>query len=133
MTKATEIQFGGTHYKGMGIQPIEFAMANQWDAGAFSCLKYLARHTLKNGLEDVQKGRHFVELREQFIEHVAKPVIVIPMQTFIDANGITGDTGWALMHLNRWVYDGHAHDRDQLLTLCDTIIKEYETAALPLR
>lgn len=130
MNKATDIQFGGSHYKGMGIQPIEFAMANQWDSGAFSCLKYLARHSRKNGLEDVQKGRHFVELREQFITRVAKPVFVIPMQAFIDQNGITGDTGWALMHLNRWVYDGHTTDRDQLLTLCDMIIKEYEASVL---
>jgi hypothetical protein len=120
MKNATSYMIGGSHYS---------AMANQWDTGAFSTIKYLARHERKNGLEDVQKAGHFVELRQQFIMHVAPPIHVISMQRFIDENQIKGDTGWALMHLNRWVYDGHDYDRDQLRNMIVAIAKKYEAAS----
>lgn len=56
-------QHGGNHYKGQAIQPIEIAMANRYDACIFSALKYVSRHHLKNGREDLLKGQHFVYLR----------------------------------------------------------------------
>lgn len=64
---ALSAQHGGTHYKGMGIQPIEFAVANDYDAAAFSTLKYISRHARKNGAEDLNKGLHFVQIRLELI------------------------------------------------------------------
>jgi hypothetical protein len=126
LTHATSYQVGGTHYQNLGVQPIEFAMANKWDSGAFSVLKYLTRHRSKNGVEDLRKASHFVELRLNFIEHADVPLQVLPMSRYIHANGI-GDTSvdaTALMTLEAWV-----HGRVGAYTLTgiiDLLIKEYE-------
>lgn len=84
-------QIGGTHYKKKAIQPVEFWQRNRWDGCACSILKYLARYRDKNGVEDLKKARHFVELRQQFERHlpISAPPTSIPMIAFITANGIT--------------------------------------------
>jgi len=103
MTNALERQVGGTHYKGMKIQPLEFAMANAWDAGAFSILKYLSRHATKNGLQDVEKALHFIDLRDHFYEHVTAGDTKIAMSDYIVQNAFAGPTATALYHLYLWV------------------------------
>lgn len=57
-------QVGGMHYRDFPIQPTEFAQKNGYDACSFSILKYLARYRTKNGVEDLRKARHYVEIRE---------------------------------------------------------------------
>ena len=131
--KATDYMFGGTHYLNMGMQPIEFAMANGWDAGAFSILKYLSRHATKNGLQDVQKGKHFVELRDEFLEHVIVPGQRVHMGDYIGKNGLTGWTASALRLLEQWVLMPTSElIRAQLVTAIDQLIAEYETEQPPL-
>lgn len=71
MTDSLSTQVGGDHYKKMGIQPILFGMVNRYDPGAFSVLKYISRHRSKNGLQDLEKARHFVQLRRDIL--VAEP------------------------------------------------------------
>lgn len=59
---ALDIQEGGDHYKKYKIQPVEFAFANNMpflDANAF---KYICRHADKNGIADLRKARHYLEL-----------------------------------------------------------------------
>lgn len=61
-TSALDIQEGGDHYKKYKIQPVEFAFANNMpflDANAF---KYICRHADKNGIADLRKARHYLEL-----------------------------------------------------------------------
>lgn len=61
-TSALDIQEGGNHYKKYKIQPVEFAFANNMpflDANAF---KYICRHADKNGIADLRKARHYLEL-----------------------------------------------------------------------
>ena len=55
-------QVGGDHYKNMKIQPAEFIHAN--DIGFFegNAIKYLSRWHLKNGIEDLKKAIHFIEM-----------------------------------------------------------------------
>ena len=50
--RALDVQVAGDHYKTMGIQPIEFCYVNRYDPAAFSALKYVSRHRVKNGRED---------------------------------------------------------------------------------
>jgi hypothetical protein len=64
--KATEIQFGGNHYKGFAIQPAEFCYKNEIPYLEATAIKYLCRWRLKNGLEDLQKAKHFIDLLIQF-------------------------------------------------------------------
>ncbi len=79
MAEKQKIQHGGSHYLGMAIQPRELAMHNQWDADAFSCLKYLSRFESKSGVEDLKKARHFAEMRRDF----DPPALMIPAKVRI--------------------------------------------------
>lgn len=59
-------QVGGAHYKGQGIQPVEFLERNHFPFSAACAIKYVFRWKLKNGKEDLQKAHHFLELGELF-------------------------------------------------------------------
>lgn len=58
-------QEGGGHYKSMKIQPVEFAHANNLPFLEGSVIKYVCRHRTKNGVEDINKAIHFLELLKQ--------------------------------------------------------------------
>lgn len=60
--EALETQEGGTHYKEMKIQPIEYAMANGFNMCEGNILKYISRHRRKNGREDLEKAKHMIDL-----------------------------------------------------------------------
>lgn len=62
-------QVGGTHYKAMRIQPLEFAIANNLDFFQKDILKYLVRRKGDDAkrLEDLQKAAHYLEI---YIEQV---------------------------------------------------------------
>ena len=59
---ALEEQAGGSHYKNMKIQPIEYCMANNLNACESFVVKYVSRHRSKNGKEDIEKAIHCLEL-----------------------------------------------------------------------
>lgn len=102
---ALNIQVGGTHYRGMKIQPVEFAMANRWDFCASCVLKYLLRHGDKNGRQDLEKALHFVELREG-LHSGWKAAEVIDIQDFIIANAVPKAESTALLALAQVVTIG---------------------------
>jgi hypothetical protein len=60
--KASEVQVGGTHYKQMKIQPIEFIYENKIPYMEANVIKYICRHKYKNGLQDLEKAKHYIEL-----------------------------------------------------------------------
>lgn len=66
--KPNQIQIGGNHYKGMAIQPVEFIQANAIPYMEGNAIKYLCRWRNKNGLEDLKKARHYIDLLIQFEE-----------------------------------------------------------------
>ena len=59
---ALETQVGGSHYKDLKIQPIEFIHANGLDFLTGNIIKYATRHRKKNGAEDVKKIIHYANL-----------------------------------------------------------------------
>jgi len=61
-SKATDIQVGGNHYKDMKIQPIEFIQANDLGFCEGNAIKYICRFRNKNGIEDLRKARHYIDL-----------------------------------------------------------------------
>ena len=61
MTKATDIQVGGDHYK-LPIQPIEYIWKNKIDFLSGNIIKYASRHSRKNKDEDVLKIIHYAML-----------------------------------------------------------------------
>ena len=59
---ALERQEGGEHYKRFKIQPIEFIHANNVPYCEANIIKYICRHRDKNGLQDLLKARHYIDL-----------------------------------------------------------------------
>jgi len=60
--KAIETQVGGDHYKLMKIQPLEFIMSNNMSYCEANVVKYVSRWRSKNGVEDLRKARHYIDL-----------------------------------------------------------------------
>ena len=59
---ALDKQEGGSHYKNMKIQPVEFITANNLGFLEGNVVKYICRHHAKNGAEDIKKAIHYCEL-----------------------------------------------------------------------
>ena len=57
-----QTQVGGSHYKDLKIQPIEFIHANNIPFCEANAIKYLCRWRSKNGIEDLKKARHYIDL-----------------------------------------------------------------------
>ena len=55
-------QIGGQHYKNAGCQVVELAVLADLNSFQFNIIKYVIRHRDKNGIEDLQKAQHYVEL-----------------------------------------------------------------------
>ena len=55
-------QVGGTHYKDMAIQPLEFIMANNIGHIEACVIRYVCRHKEKGGAEDIRKAIHYLEI-----------------------------------------------------------------------
>lgn len=64
--RALDRQVGGDHYRSMVIQPMEFCMANRIEKAEGDVIAYVARWRAKNGVEDLRKARHTLDL---LIEH----------------------------------------------------------------
>ena len=60
--KTTNKQEGGNHYKDMEIQPIEFILANNIPHCEACVIKYITRWKNKNGIEDLRKARHYIDI-----------------------------------------------------------------------
>lgn len=54
-------QPGGDHYKSRGAQPIEYILANELGFCEGNVIKYVTRYKDKNGLEDLEKAKHYIE------------------------------------------------------------------------
>jgi len=59
---ALEKQEGGDHYKSFKIQPVEFCQVNKLPFCESNVIKYVVRHRDKNGIEDLKKAIHYIEL-----------------------------------------------------------------------
>jgi len=62
MANPLEKQEGGSHYKDMIIQPVEYITANRLGFLEGNVIKYITRHIAKNGAEDIRKAIHYCEL-----------------------------------------------------------------------
>ena len=55
-------QVGGDHYSKLAIQPVEYITKNKLSYLAGNVIKYVTRYKDKNGLQDLQKAKHYVEI-----------------------------------------------------------------------
>lgn len=49
------------HYRAGGIQPIEYIDANKLGYYEGNILKYITRYKMKNGVEDLEKAKWYLE------------------------------------------------------------------------
>lgn len=61
-SRAIDKQEGGGHYKDMAIQPVEYIHGNNIPFIEGCVIKYVSRWRNKNGIEDLKKAKHFLEL-----------------------------------------------------------------------
>jgi len=61
MTSPTDRQVGGDHYN-MPIQHVEFCYHNQIPYIESNIIKYIVRHDRKNGLQDLEKAKHYIDI-----------------------------------------------------------------------
>ena len=55
-------QVGGNHYKDLPIQPVEYIYANALGYFEGNVIKYVSRWRKKNGIADLMKAKHYIEL-----------------------------------------------------------------------
>lgn len=60
--RALDIQVAGSHYKEMKIQPVEYIHANNIGYLEGNVIKYVSRWRAKNGIVDLEKARHYLDL-----------------------------------------------------------------------
>lgn len=97
---ALDVQIGGSHYKGMPIQPMEFSMANNMDACQHTIIKYVSRFREKGGIQDLEKAKHVIDMLIEFegkaqeaarkLVEAAPPSNVIDLGTLCDWNKAHG-------------------------------------------
>jgi hypothetical protein len=62
ISNALKTQVGGSHYKGMKIQHVEFVHANGIPYIEANAIKYICRHRQKNGRQDIEKAIHYLQI-----------------------------------------------------------------------
>lgn len=67
-TKASEKQVAGNHYAKLKIQPMRYALENDLNYAQANAVKYITRYKDKNGIEDLKKAIHCIELLIEFEE-----------------------------------------------------------------
>lgn len=109
MTDPMAIQHGGNHYKGMKIEPFEMSLANLYDGAIHSIVKYVSRHAVKNGAEDLAKAHHITDIRRvQIARYGTIPSRqTIPMGRYIAENKIDGPEATALSLVHEWSSEVH--------------------------
>lgn len=61
-TNALQTQIGGTHYKNLVMQPIEFIIKAKLSFIQGNIVKYITRYKNKNGKQDIEKCIHYAKL-----------------------------------------------------------------------
>jgi hypothetical protein len=114
--RALDTQVGGGHYKDMAIQPVQFITALQMGFCEGNAIKYLVRWRFKGGLQDIEKAAHYIDLllenpnyqgvfyaaRERGRRQGTLGFDSLPLERFVDDNGIEGLERSVISHLYYW-------------------------------
>lgn len=122
---AIDIQIGGDHYKKYRLQPIQFADENWWPASLAYALKHITRHQDKLGRQDLEKAKHYIQLRAE----VGAPPLPHPpkysMAECIEMNGIPAREATILMSIESWYHQRCRPDHAGILKQLDDAIAHY--------
>jgi len=56
-----DIQIGGSHYKDLEIQPIDYILGNSLGYAEGNVVKYVSRWRDKGGIEDLRKAKQYID------------------------------------------------------------------------
>jgi hypothetical protein len=70
---AFSAQIQGNHYKSLKIQPLEYSMANGFNACQTHVVKYISRYNKKwkdkkDQIKDLQKAKHVIDMQIELLE-----------------------------------------------------------------
>lgn len=129
---ALENQIGGNHYTRLKIQPGLFCQVNGITLLEGNVIKYISRFRFKNGVEDVKKAKHCVELirdiEEQWsiVEEVDIPMdFAITPEEYCLENDLTGLEKDAIILICRFREEGN-RGLNKVIKIIDKIIKMEE-------
>lgn len=66
--RPSDVQVGGDHYKKLKIEPAEFCTVNKLGFLESCVIKRMCRWRAKNGIEDLRKAVHEIELLIEYEE-----------------------------------------------------------------
>jgi hypothetical protein len=69
---ALDTQIGGSHYMDKEIQPVVYIHVNGLGFCEGNVIKYVTRYKEKNGIADLEKARHYLDILIQLEQR--KPV-----------------------------------------------------------
>jgi hypothetical protein len=90
---ANETQVGGTHYKAGSYEPWDFIADCRMDYFVGNAVKYLSRHKLKGGDQDLRKAKHYLEKRMELgfsVHHIYCTLATANLEKFL-AQGARSD------------------------------------------
>lgn len=133
---AKDIQIGGGHYKAMNIQPVEFILANAMGFCEGGVVKYVCRWRTKNGIEDLRKAKHYLQLIIEapaylmLFWRIRKALIIavrgeeggMSAMTFIRENEIENPEAGVIRYIWFWNCTGHRHDLVSAMKWMDELI-----------
>lgn len=123
-------QIGGSHYHTMKIQPMEFSMANGWDACAHTALKYISRYPNKGGVEDLRKAAHTIRLRQELGGVLPFRASLITAQDYCSANELSLQQTAMISLLERLVNHCLTVTSAELLRLIEHVIEDLEDSRM---
>lgn len=140
---ALDNQIGGNHYKLNAIQPIQYTVANAMGPCEMNIIKYITRFQHKNGVEDLKKARHYIELHLETIQseplafRALRELIsdtfsyAITPTAYCNANGISDGRVRYIIHVvSTWRRsDFKNSDLDEALHFIDSLIKEFDDSS----
>lgn len=66
--ESLKMQVGGSHYKELPIQPVEYIFMNGIGYFEGNVIKYVSRWRSKGGLADLKKAKHYLEMLIEYEE-----------------------------------------------------------------
>lgn len=127
MSNVLNEQVGGNHYKSLKKQPVELIVELNLDYFQGNIVKYVTRHRLKNGIEDIKKALHYNDLSKAFSKKISPMTTRFGFKTtakyvdkYAEANCLP------LLERNA-IYYACINSYNNLKETLEKIIKEYET------
>ena len=118
-----EKQIGGNHYKKFKIQPIEFIALNNFNFLEGNVVKYVCRHRFKDGLKDLEKAKHYIEMLIELRDYFGRELSHL---VFNLENKILYLEGRIIKRIWRYSRSKDIKELEIALECIDKLIEEYK-------